>query len=57
MGPITMAKIWEKSKTGDAEFARAILNKQIERYQKDEQAATYGEGWTNRVEKIKDTIS
>ena len=57
MGPITMAKIWEKSKKGDAEFARAILNKQIERYQKDEQASTYGEGWTNRVEKVKDTIS
>lgn len=57
MGPITMAKIWEKSKTGDAEFAKAILNKQIDRYQKDEQASTYGKGWTNRVEKVKDTIS
>lgn len=57
MGPITMAKIWEKSKNGDADFARAILNKQIERYQNDEQAKTYGAGWTNRVEKIKDTIS
>lgn len=57
MGPITMTKIWEKSKTGDADFARAILNKQIDRYQKDEQASTYGKGWTNRVEKVKDTIS
>lgn len=57
MGPITMAKIWEKSKNGDADFARAILNKQIDRYQKDEQASTYGKGWTNRVEKVKDTIS
>lgn len=57
MGPITMAKIWEKSKTGDADFARAILNKQIDRYQNDEQAATYGKGWTNRVEKVKDSIS
>ena len=57
MGPITMTKIWEKSKKGDADFARAILNKQIDRYQKDEQAATYGKGWTNRVEKVKDTIS
>lgn len=57
MGPITMAKIWEKSKKGDAEFARAILNKQIDRYQKDEQASTYGKGWTNRVEKVKDAIS
>ncbi len=57
MGPITMAKIWEKSKNGDADFARSILNKQIDRYQKDEQASTYGKGWTNRVEKVKDTIS
>lgn len=57
MGPATMAKIWEKSKSGDANFAKAILNKQIERYQKDEQAKTYGAGWTNRVEKVKDTIS
>jgi len=57
MGPATMAKIWEKSKSGDANFARDILNKQIERYQKDEQASTYGEGWTNRVQKIKGTIS
>jgi hypothetical protein len=57
MGPITMTKIWEKSKKGDADFTRAILNKQIDRYQKDEQAATYGKGWTNRVEKVKDAIS
>lgn len=57
MGPITMGKIWEKSKQGDADFARAILNKQIDRYQQDEQASTYGKGWTNRVEKVKDTIS
>lgn len=57
MGPITMAKIWEKSKTGDAEFAKAILNKQIDRYKNDEQASTYGKGWTNRVEKVKNTIS
>jgi hypothetical protein len=57
MGPITLGKILEKTKNGDADFARAILNKQIDRYQKDEQASTYGKGWTNRVEKVKDTIS
>jgi hypothetical protein len=57
MGPITMGKILEKTKNGDADFAKAILNKQIDRYQKDEQASTYGKGWTNRVEKVKDTIS
>ncbi len=57
MGPITLGKISEKTKNGDAEFARAILDKQIDRYQKDEQASIYGKGWTNRVEKVKGTIS
>ena len=57
MGPLTKQAIWDKSKNGDADFAKAILNKQIDRYQQDEQASTYGKGWTNRVEKVKGTIS
>ena len=57
MGPMTISKIWEKSKTSDAEFARAILNKQKEIYLADEQSKIYGQGWANRVDKIKDEIS
>ena len=57
MGPMTISKIWEKSKNNDAEFARNILDKQKKIYQKDEQAKIYGEGWGNRVDKIKDSIT
>lgn len=58
MGPATLAKINKLvKKYGDEGFANKVLNRQIIRYQNDEQANIYGRGWVNRANKVKTTIS
>lgn len=54
MGPITMKAIWTASKQkGTKRLTNYIVDKQIQRYQSDEQASTYGRGWTNRAESLR----
>ncbi len=54
MGPITMKAIWSAAKTkGTKKLTNYIVDKQIQRYQSDEQAKTYGRGWTNRAESLR----
>ena len=54
MGPITMKSIWSAAKQkGTKKLTNYIVDKQIQRYQSDEQAKTYGKGWTNRAESLR----
>jgi hypothetical protein len=54
MGPITMKSIWSAAKQkGTKKLTNYIVDKQIQRYQADEQAKTYGRGWTNRAESLR----
>lgn len=54
MGPITMKAIWSAAKQkGESKITNYIVDKQIQRYQSDEQAKTYGKGWTNRAESLR----
>jgi hypothetical protein len=54
MGPITMKSIWSAAKQkGTKKLTNYIVDKQIQRYQSDEQAKTYGRGWTNRAESLR----
>ena len=54
MGPITMKAIWSAAKQkGTKRLTNYIVDKQIQRYQSDEQAKTYGRGWTNRAESLR----
>ena len=54
MGPITMKAIWSAAKQkGTKKLTNYIVDKQIQRYQSDEQAKTYGKGWTNRAESLR----
>ena len=54
MGPITMKAIWSAAKQkGTKKLTNYIVDKQIQRYQSDEQAETYGRGWTNRAESLR----
>jgi hypothetical protein len=58
MGPATLARINKLvEKYGDEGFANKVLNRQIVRYQNDEQAHIYGRGWVNRANKVKTRIS
>ena len=56
MGPKTLAAIWSKCKKGDKMFTKQILDAQIKRYKSDEQADTYGKGWTNRADLVAENI-
>lgn len=54
MGPVTMKAIWTATKQkGESKLTNYIVDKQIQRYQSDEQAKTYGKGWTNRAESLR----
>lgn len=54
MGPITMKSIWSAAKQkGTKKLTNYIVDKQIQRYKSDEQAKTYGRGWTNRAESLR----
>jgi lysozyme family protein len=54
MGPITMKAIWSAAiQKGENKITNYIVDKQIQRYQSDEQAKTYGKGWTNRAESLR----
>ena len=54
MGPVTMKAIWTATKQkGESKLTNYIVDKQIQRYQSDEQAKTYGRGWTNRAESLR----
>jgi hypothetical protein len=54
MGPITVKAIWSAAKQkGSKKLTNYIVDKQIQRYQSDEQAETYGRGWTNRAESLR----
>jgi hypothetical protein len=37
-------------------FTKQILDAQIKRYKSDEQADTYGKGWTNRADLVAENI-
>ena len=56
MGPKTLAAIWSKCKKDDKIFTKQILDAQIKRYKSDEQADTYGKGWTNRADLVAENI-
>ena len=56
MGPKTLAAIWSKCKKDDKMFTKQILDAQIKRYKSDEQADTYGKGWTNRADLVAENI-
>ena len=56
MGPKTLAAIWSKCKKDDKMFTKKILDAQIKRYKSDEQADTYGKGWTNRADLVAENI-
>lgn len=56
MGPKTLAAIWSKCKKDDKMFTKQILDAQIKRYKSDEQADTYGKGWTNRADLVSENI-
>jgi hypothetical protein len=56
MGPKTLAAIWSKCKKDDKVFTKQILDAQIKRYKSDEQADTYGKGWTNRADLVAENI-
>jgi len=56
MGPKTLSAIWSKCKKDDKVFTKQILDAQIKRYKSDEQADTYGKGWTNRADLVADNI-
>ena len=54
MGPITLKAIWSAAKQkGTKKLTNYIVDKQIQRYQSDEQAKIYGKGWTNRAESLR----
>jgi len=56
MGPKTLTAIWSKCKKDDKMFTKQILDAQIKRYKSDEQADTYGKGWTNRADLVAENI-
>jgi len=55
MGPKTKQAIWNASKNGDRKLTERILNKQIARYENDEQEQ-FQKGWVNRVKKLRQNI-
>lgn len=55
MGPKTKQAIWNASKNGDKKLTERILNKQIARYENDEQEQ-FQKGWVNRVKKLRQNI-
>lgn len=55
MGPKTKQAIWNASKNGDRKLTERILNKQIARYENDEQEQ-FKKGWVNRVKKLRQRI-
>jgi lysozyme family protein len=55
MGPKTKLAIWNASKNGDRKLTERILNKQIARYENDEQEQ-FQKGWVNRVKKLRQNI-
>jgi lysozyme family protein len=55
MGPKTKLAIWNASKNGDKKLTERILNKQIARYENDEQEQ-FQKGWINRVKKLRQNI-
>jgi len=55
MGPKTKQAIWNASKNGDRKLTERILNKQIARYENDEQEQ-FKKGWVNRVKKLRQNI-
>lgn len=55
MGPKTKQAIWNACKNGDKKLTERILNKQIARYENDEQEQ-FRKGWVNRVKKLRQRI-
>lgn len=55
MGPKTKQAIWNACKNGDKKLTERILNKQIARYENDEQQQ-FKKGWVNRVKKLRQRI-
>jgi peptidoglycan L-alanyl-D-glutamate endopeptidase CwlK len=55
MGPKTKQAIWNACKNGDKKLTERILNKQIARYENDEQEQ-FKKGWVNRVKKLRQRI-
>ena len=55
MGPKTKQAIWNACKNGDKKLTERILNKQIARYENDEQEQ-FQKGWVNRVKKLRQNI-
>ena len=55
MGPKTKQAIWKACKNGDKNLTERILNKQIARYESDEQEQ-FVKGWVNRVQKLRKKI-
>ena len=55
MGPKTKQAIWNACKNGDKKLTERILNKQIARYENDEQEQ-FKKGWVNRVKKLRQNI-
>lgn len=55
MGPKTKLAIWTACKNGDKKLTQRILNKQIVRYENDEQDQ-FKKGWVDRVKKLRQKI-
>jgi lysozyme family protein len=55
MGPKTKQAIWNACKNGDRKLTERILNRQIARYENDEQEQ-FKKGWVRRVQKLREKI-